>query len=267
MLYHLATGARPFGAPTSVRGLRRRLYHEPVPPRLLRAEMPPWLQEVILHCLEVQPARRHQSAAQLAFELQNPDQVTLTERAERITRAALLTRWKRWFKAIGAEPTFTGGATDQAARSPILLAALDIAGAEPALLDAVRLTVQRMLQTEPGARLACLAVLKTNLIGSDELVEEDGSSRHLSMLVQLKHWAHPIVKAIDPHGNGHAGRVTFHVLEAPDAASAIVDYASKNQVDAIVLGARSSGGLRRYLGSVSAQVAAEAPCTVTVVRT
>jgi nucleotide-binding universal stress UspA family protein len=267
MLYHLATGARPFGAPTSVRGLRRRLYHEPVPPRLLRSDMPPWLQEVILRCLEVQPVRRHQSAAQLAFELQNPDQVTLTERAERLTRAGLLTRWKRWFAAIGAEPTFTGGATDQAARSPILLAALDVAGAEPALLDAVRLTVQRLLQTEPGARLACLAVLKTNLIGSDERVEADGSSRHLNMLVQLKHWAHPIVRAIDPHGEGQAGRVTFHVLEAPDPASAIVDYATKNQVDAIVLGARSSGGLRRYLGSVSAQVAAEAPCTVTVVRT
>ncbi len=31
------------------------------------------------------------------------------------------------------------------------------------------------------------------------------------------------------------------------------------------MGARSSGGLRRYLGSVSAQVVAEADCTVTVV--
>jgi hypothetical protein len=33
------------------------------------------------------------------------------------------------------------------------------------------------------------------------------------------------------------------------------------------MGARSSGGLRRYLGSVSAKVAAEADCSVTVVRT
>jgi len=33
-----------------------------------------------------------------------------------------------------------------------------------------------------------------------------------------------------------------------------------------VLGARASSALRRYLGSVSAQVVAEAPCTVTVVR-
>jgi nucleotide-binding universal stress UspA family protein len=266
MLYHLATGARPFGAPASVRGLRRRLYQEPVPPRALRADLPPWLQEVILRCLEVHPARRHQSAAQLAFELQNPDQVALTARAERTDRSGPLEQVKRWFGAIGSEPAATGGATGQTARSPILLAALDVAGAEPALLDAVRHTVQRLLQTGPGARLACLAVMKTNLLGSDDLVEPDGSSRHVNLLVQLKHWARPVVKALDLQGEGQAGRVTFHVLEAPDAASAIVDYARKNQVDHVVLGARSSGGLRRYLGSVSSQVAAEADCTVTVVR-
>ena len=265
-LYHLATGARPFGAPTSVRGLRRRLYQEPVPPRALRADLPPWLQEIILRCLEVQPARRHQSAAQLAFELQNPDQVALTARAERTDRSGPLEQMKRWFVAIGAEPAPTGGATGQAARSPFLLAALDMAGADPELLEAVRNTVERLLQTEPGARLACLAVMKTNLLGTDELVEPDGSSRHVNLLVQLKHWARPVVKALDLQGDGQAGRVTFHVLEAPDAASAIVDYARKNQVDHVVLGARSSGGLRRYLGSVSSQVAAEADCTVTVVR-
>lgn len=266
MLYHLATGARPFGAPTTVRGLRRRLYQDPVPPRALRLDMPPWLQEVILRCLEVQPARRHQSAAQLAFELQNPDQVALTARAERVERSSRLERMKRWFAALGSEPAATGGATAQTARSPILLAALDVATAEPALLDAVRETVQRLLQTEPGARLACLAVMKTNLMAGDDRVEADGSSRHVNLLVQLKHWARPVVKALDLHGDGHVGRVTFHVLEASDTASAIVDYARKNQVDHVVLGARSSGGLRRYLGSVSSQVVAESDCTVTVVR-
>ncbi len=266
MLYHLATGARPFGAPTTVRGLRRRLWQEAVPPRALRPAIEPWLQEVILRCLEVQPARRHQSAAQLAFELQHPGQVALTDRADRLERSGRIEQLKRWFGAIGSEPGPTGGATGQTERSPILLAALDVAGAEPALLDAVRVTVQRLLQTEPGARLACLAVMKTNRIGADELVEADGSSKHVNLLVQLKHWARPIVKALDLHGVGNAGRVTFHVLEASDPAGAIVDYVQKNQVDHVVLGARSSGTLRRYLGSVSAQVAAEAGCTVTVVR-
>jgi nucleotide-binding universal stress UspA family protein len=88
------------------------------------------------------------------------------------------------------------------------------------------------------------------------------------MLVQLKHWARPVLQALAVgHKDGvQAGRVTFHVLEAPDAANAITEYARKNQVDHIVMGARSSGGLRRYLGSVSAQVVSESACSVTVVR-
>ncbi|MFN5281012.1 universal stress protein, partial [Bradyrhizobium sp.] len=39
-----------------------------------------------------------------------------------------------------------------------------------------------------------------------------------------------------------------------------------NLVDHIIVGARQSSMRRALLGSVSAQVAGEAPCTVTVVR-
>ena len=268
LMYHLATGERPFGNPNTVRGLRQRLYREPVPPRVLRPEIPPWMQEIILRCLAVQPADRHQTAAQLAFDLQNPTQVKLTERAERTQKkAGGLMTLKRWFSAVGSEPVTIVSAAEQTERSPIIAAAVDVAGATPALLEAVRHTAQRLLQTEPGARLACLAVMKTNRIATDELMEADGSSKHVNLLVKLKHWAHPLQKALEPQQRElQAGRITYHVLEAPDAASAIVDYARKNQVDHVVMGARSSGGLRRYLGSVSAEVVAQCDCTVTVVR-
>ena len=269
-LYHLVTGQRPFGAPTSVRGLRQRLYRDPVPPRTLRPDCPPWLQELILRCLEVQPERRHQSAAQLAFDLQHPDQVVLTERARRSARSGGLQVMRRWFSAMGAEPAAGASASGQTTRSPILMAAVDVSGAEARLLDAVRSAVQRLLHTEPGARLACVAVMKTNRVGMDELVDKVGSSKHVNLLVQLKHWARPVLQAAGTTATAaddeQAGRVTFHVLEAPDVPGAILDYARKNQVDHIVMGARSSGVLRRYLGSVSAKVAAEADCSVTVVR-
>jgi nucleotide-binding universal stress UspA family protein len=61
-------------------------------------------------------------------------------------------------------------------------------------------------------------------------------------------------------------RATGHVLENPDIAAALLDFARANGVGHIIMGARSSSALRRYLGSVSARVVAEAPCTVTVVR-
>ena len=266
LLYHLTTGERPFGAPTSVRGLRQRLYRDPVPPRALRADCPPWLQEVILSCLEVQPSRRCQSGAQLSFNLQHPDQVALTDRATRVVRGGVLQVARRWLAALGAEPVVEANASAQAVRSPIVMAAIDIIGADPDLLTAVRNSVQRLLATEPGSRLACVAVLRTNRVAMDEPLDKDGSSKHVNLLVQLKHWARPVLRAAAPGGVEQDGRLTFHVLEAPDPGNALLEFARKNQVDHIVMGARSSGGLRRYLGSVSAKVATEAACTVTVVR-
>ena len=81
-------------------------------------------------------------------------------------------------------------------------------------------------------------------------------------MIALKHWARPINLAL----NLADGRLTFHVLEAPDAASAIIEFAAKNGADHIVMGARGASALRRYLGSVSAQVVTQSECTVTVVR-
>jgi nucleotide-binding universal stress UspA family protein len=267
MLYHLATGERPFGMPTTVLGVRRRLYREPVAPRSLRADCPPWLQEIILHCLEVRPDRRYQTAGQLAFDLQHPEQVVLGERSTRSGGGSSVEALRRWFVSLGSELAVRRGAGAQSARGPIVLVAVDVPGAEPALLEAERDAAERLLRTEPGARLACLTVMRINRIAMDELLEADGTSKHVQLLVRLRHWARPLVQSL---GTGKAapaaGRVTFHVLEAVDPAGAILDYARRNQVDHIVIGARSSGRLRRHLGSVSARIAAEAECNVTVVR-
>ena len=268
MLYHLATGARPFGMPSSVHGLRRRLYRDPVAPRTLRPDCPPWLQEIVLRCLEVRPERRYQSASQLAFDLLHPDQVALTARATRSGSGSTVRTMKRWIASLAERDELPGGVAGASARSPIVLVAVDVAGAEPGLLESVREAALRLLKSEPGARLACLTVMRINRIGMDDLLEPDGSSRHVKLLVELRHWARPLGRAADlpPGKDAASSRITYHVLEAPDPATAIVDYARRNQVDHIVLGARSSGRLRRHLGSVSARVAAEADCTVTVVR-
>jgi serine/threonine protein kinase len=258
MLYFFATGERPFGIPHGRRGLRRRLWRDPKPPRAVNPRVPPWLQEVILRCLEVDPARRHPSAAQLAFDLENPDQVALTDRAERRQQDSLRAVLRRRAKAPRTAPVPERSIPDQLAHALIVLAGIDLSPERMDLADEQRRVVGRILAIEPRARLACVSVLQTSRIGVDVLEDREGRNLHIQRLVELKDWARPLGLAGD--------RVTYTVLEAADPAAALVDYARHNAVDHIVLGARASSALRRYLGSVSAKVVAEAPCSVTVVR-
>ncbi|MDO9075637.1 MAG: bifunctional serine/threonine-protein kinase/universal stress protein [Rubrivivax sp.] len=265
MLYHFTTGQRPFGAPESVRGLRRRLVQPPVPPRALRSDCPPWLQEVILKCLEPQPDARWQSGAQLALALQNPNEVVLTERAMRLKRGPLPGRLRAWAEALlprGARARQAQGVGRRVLRCPVVMAAVDTLHAEPALLAQLREAVRRTVAAEDGARLVCVGVMKAARIGSDERSDASGRNLHLQQLVGLRHWVRPLAQqlALDE------GRLSCHVLEAADVAAALIDFARRNQVDHIVMGARGHSALRQYLGSVSAQVVAQAACTVTVVR-
>lgn len=142
------------------------------------------------------------------------------------------------------------------------MAAVDSGNSTPELLAQLCETVRRLMQTEPGARLACVSVMKTARLGLDELTDKDGRSLHVKQLIALKAWARPISQALSLED----GRLTFHVLEAPDAANALIEFAAKNGADHIVMGARGASTLRRYLGSVSAQVVTQSGCTVTVVR-
>ena len=264
MLYHFTTGQRPFGLPDNLSALRRRLFDHAVPPRHWRADCPPWLQEVILQCLEVRPEDRIQTGAQLALALQFPDQVVLTARAHRV---GLDSPWRQLKRRLGGmrgdrSSDLHPGAVSQIRHSPIVMVAVDVDKAGPGLLEQLRETVQRIVITEPGARLACVSVMRNGRIGMDERVDAEGRNRHVRQLVALKHWARPLLGrlALDE------ARLTFHVLEAPDVAAALVDFAARTRTDHLVLGARGASPLRRYLGSVSSQVVAEAGCTVTVVR-
>ena len=72
ILYQLATGRLPFGIPGRMRKVRRRVWRDPTPPRALRPEIPPYLQEIILKCLEPKPDARYARAEDLMFDLRHP---------------------------------------------------------------------------------------------------------------------------------------------------------------------------------------------------
>jgi eukaryotic-like serine/threonine-protein kinase len=258
LLYFFATGRRPFGEPRTVGQWRKRLTRAPLPPRRLRPELPPWLQEIILHCLEVDPRQRYQSAAHLAFDLRHPELVRLTARAERTGGSGALAALSGWLRqaharvAIAPQPIAVGEA------APIIVAAVDLGEEDAALTRALLATLERLAAGEPGARIACLNVLKLPRVALDRSEDEGGRNLHLLRLAELKHWAAPLARL--------PNQLTYHVIEAIDPAAALIEFARRNHVRHVVMGARGSSKARRYVGSVSAKVVAEAPCSVTVVR-
>ena len=258
LLYFFSTGVRPFGEGERLSTMRRRLWRDPYPPRFLRPDYPPWLQEIVLRCLESEAAWRYPTAAQLAFELSHPDQVKLTARAERLKRDPLTTVLRRRFNRDLTRPRAKEAVKAQLSSAPIVAVAVDIAEAPAALNDGLRATAARILSTLPSARLACLNVLKQARLTLDITLDKEGHNKHIERMVALKHWAEPL--KLDEN------RLTVHVIEAVDPAAAILEFLQANRVDHILIGARQNSLLRTLLGSVSAKVAAEAPCTVTVVR-
>jgi nucleotide-binding universal stress UspA family protein len=258
LMYFFLTGVRPFGDPQRLSGLKRRLWRDPVPPRRLRPDCPPWFQEIILRCLEVHPAWRFPNTAHLALALQHPDQVPLTARSEKLKQDPFTTVLRRRFADHNLAIPKAKTPVRHDGDAPILAVAIDLSTEAAPIADTLRTMVARMLTTLPGARVACLNVLKQGRITLDQTLDAQGRNIHHQRLVELRNWAVPL--------DLEESRISFHVLESPDPASAILQYANANQVDHLVMGARASSLRRTLLGSVSSQVAAQAACTVTVAR-
>ncbi|KAF0167054.1 MAG: protein kinase [Rhodocyclaceae bacterium] len=258
ILYLLTTGRLPFGEPTGMGGLRRRLYFDPLPPRRIIHDLPEWLQEIILHCLEVRTEDRYATAALLAHDLRHPEQVALTERGRRTGPSGLVAVMKRWLATLTASPPARKAPTAHLALAPHVLVAVDTVYRGEALFHAMREAVRRTIADELHWRVSCVSVVEPSVLTEQEEGAEIMRGLHMQRLVELHHWAQPLGLPQE--------RLRFHVLEGSDVSTRLIEYARASHVDHIIIGARGSSGLRRLLGSVSSRVAAEAPCTVTVVR-
>lgn len=253
MLYELATGELPFGAPETAGGLRQRLWMDPPPPRALCPDVPAWLQEVILHALEPVAAARYASAAHLAFDLGHTTQVKVGPRGERTTRTPFGTQLRRWLRAAGMHYQPSPLPVERIAETPIVMVAVPHRDTTDAALYALRQAVNRSLGIRPGARLACVTVV------APAGVQDDEAALHRHHSEQLHQWA----RGLDLEGH-HA---SFHVLQSDDVAGSLLAYAEANHVSLVVLGAATHGlALRRIIPTVPARVAAEAPCSVLLVK-
>ncbi len=258
LMYFFSTGRRPFGDPQRMSGLKKRLWWDPPPPRELNPMVSKACQEIILRCLEVDPARRYQSAAQLALHLGDLYNVRLTARAEKTSRDGWRKVVKRMLNPDPIELIKPKGAAAILASAPIVMVAIDLNAASQDLAEALRETAKRIIRNTPHARIACVNVLKIARIALDDDLDAEGNSKHVMRLAALKHWASPL--------GADEADITYHVLEAVSPAQAILTFARDNNVDHVVMGARANSTLRSLMGSVSGEVAASAPCSVTVVR-
>jgi len=73
VLFEMLTGHVPFSAP-SVMSMAMKHLKDPIPaPSSTRADLPSWVDRLVLKCLAKEPSRRFASASALADELRMPD--------------------------------------------------------------------------------------------------------------------------------------------------------------------------------------------------
>ncbi len=262
LLYTMVTGEYPFGEPETQGGLRQRLWMEPPPPRSLRAEVPPWLQEIILRCLQPLAQQRYPTAAHLAFDLTHADRVIVTERGLRIKGSGWLALLKRWVQAAGLHYQPSPLPTEHIARMPIVMVALPHRDVSEATLLVLRHAAARALGTYAGqgehSRLACVSVISPHDTNSTDEAHSE-TNVHLRHLARMQAWAKPLQLS--------AQQVSFHVLESGDVAGALVSYARGNHVGILVVGAATHGlQFQAIIHTVPIKVAMQAPCTVILVK-
>ena len=258
MLYQLATGETPFGEPATAGGMRQRLWMDPVPPRKRRPDLPEWLQEVILRCLEPEASQRYGSASLLAFDLANPEQITVTSRGQQTEGTGFWTHFKRWVKAAGKQYQPSPLPSRQVEEVPIVMVAIPHHDVTDATLYSLREAVGRSLGIRPGARLACVTVISSSDTSSTDS-ERSETTVHRQHITRMRQWAEPL--DLSNH------QASYHVLESGDVADALLRYAEGNNVNMIILGAATHGlQMQRFVATVPIKVAMEAPCTVILVK-
>ena len=141
---------------------------------------------------------------------------------------------------------------------PIVLVAIDPTQPEDALFEALQDAARRLVAADDRCRIACVTAVPPAATLSGERDEDTATGRHIKHLVKLRRWARPLELAEE--------RVTYHVLESDKPVAALIDYATMNDVDHVLMGAPRDGSPGRLFPGVSAQVAAQAPCSVTMVR-
>lgn len=86
LIYEMLTGELPFVASTPQAILRAKATEDPRPPRQIKPDLDPKLEEIVLHALERDPRDRYARAADLLAELEDPSTVVARDRTQILAR-------------------------------------------------------------------------------------------------------------------------------------------------------------------------------------
>jgi nucleotide-binding universal stress UspA family protein len=259
LLYELATGTQPFGEPQTFAGMRDRLWRAPAPPRAVNAAVPPWLQEIILRCLEPAAGARYQSAAHIAFDLRHPEQVALSERASRTLGISAAAQAGRWWRARRRDNALRRPGRSAIRRVPVIMVAVDTEHPDDERQPALQWATRQLISLYPELRLMCVSVVRAAPVVAGPNDLDTTTGRHLEHKARLRHW-------VEPLGFSQL-RISLHVVEGANAGGTLLELARANHVDLIVLGApAASQRALAWWRSVASSVTANADCSVHVVR-
>jgi nucleotide-binding universal stress UspA family protein len=139
------------------------------------------------------------------------------------------------------------------------MVAVDTSHADDERHVAIERATEQILSLSQDFRLICVSVVDSTPLMDGASAAESASGIHLEHLIRLRHWVEPLRMP--------AQRQSLHVLEAPKAAAALIEFARLNHVDLIVLGAPGpTQPDRSWSQSVASIVTANAHCSVHVVR-
>ncbi len=93
----MVVGVTPFDGDNAFAVMHARVTGDPIAPRKKNPNVSPQAEEIILHAMERDPRKRYQTAEEMKAELDNPNDVQLTGRCDRLRSPS---PWKRGWKKI-----------------------------------------------------------------------------------------------------------------------------------------------------------------------
>jgi len=89
ILYQLVTGEKPFTGDTLTSIIYKITQQDPVPPRSINIQVPPFIEFIIKKSLQKDPTRRFQDANEMVEALRNPESISNKDISDTITTTVL----------------------------------------------------------------------------------------------------------------------------------------------------------------------------------